>query len=442
MEEKEALLVEIKQMITDSAKDSVKKADVEAQVKNINDQITKMNLDNEGLKALKASVDQLVQDVNTTSLQVKSLKEEGVNVKNAAAKTFRDVMEAAIMEKKENVLTEVTDTYGKRLSLKEFFEKNGSRASTPEFILKDAVDMLQSAIVGNYVANIRQTELDANRVSIPLAIYPHVINVLPKKRISKPSMAMLVVYTYVDGSGVKTEGSASAKSSFLFKTVSFPAFTIATYFTLSDETLDDLQEALDEIYLVAPDAINDRIDAAILTAAGDDSSAIKGLFAAAKSTAFVPANYADFAENATIVDLIAAMKLQCEAGRYIPNVVWLNPVSVAKISALKNAMADSVQDRRIVFGAFGEPISIDGLTILKNTNVGADAVAVGKLSTQLLGIRKDMTMEIGYNGTDFVEGQKTVVIKTRVAFGVRDALATIYTATATADISSISITSA
>lgn len=439
MEEKELLLAEIKKMIEDSGKENVKKSEVENQVKSINDKIEKMNLDNAALKELKETIDQLAKDVNANNLELKSLKEEGVKTKNQSPKTLRDVMEAAIMEKKDRVLTEISDTYGKRLSLKEFFEKNGSRASTPEFVLKDAVDMLQSNIAGNYVGHLRLTELAPNVVNIPLAIYPHVVGVLPKRRISKPNMAMLVAYSYFDGSAIKPEGTASAKSSLLFKTVSFPAFTIATYFTLSDETLDDLQEALDEIYRVAPDAINDKIDSSILTAAGDDSSSIKGLFAAAKSTAFVPGNYANFAKSASIVDLIAAMKLQCEAGRYMPNVVWLNPVQIAKLAALKNAIDDSVADRRVVFGAFGEPISVCGLTILKNTNIGADAVAVGNLSKLLLGIRKDMTMEIGYNGTDFVEGQKTVVIKTRVAFGVEDALATIYTSQAAADIDSITI---
>ncbi len=37
-----------------------------------------------------------------------------------------------------------------------------------------------------------------------------------------------------------------------------------------------------------------------------------------------------------------------------------------------------------------------------------------------------MTMEIAYNGTDLTEGQKTVVVKVRVAFAVRDKAGVIY----------------
>ena len=51
----------------------------------------------------------------------------------------------------------------------------------------------------------------------------------------------------------------------------------------------------------------------------------------------------------------------------------------------------------------------------------------------LIGKRKEMTLEIGYNGTDFTEGQKTVVVKVRVAFAVRDAAAVVYSAAVDTD---------
>lgn len=440
-EELDKLLVTIKGLIADSQNESVTKTEKEInkQVADLNKAITK--LDNDAKAELKESVDAMVkaqeemnENLIKTAAEVKALK-EGVDEKKSAPKNFRDIVEAAIMEKKDTVLTEINDTYGKRLSLKEFFEKNGSKSQMPSFTLKAAVEMLQSNVVGNYVSNLHLVDLDANRVGLPLTIYPHVVNVMPKKQISKPNMALLVVYSYWDGSGIKVEGEASGKSSFLFKTVSFPAFYVATHFTLSDETLDDLPEALDEINLVAPDAINDKIDSLILSTAGDDVSTIKGLFAASKSTAFVPV--ANFSPSATLIDLISEMKLQVEASKYEPDTIWMSPVDVAKLAALKNAMEDSVQDRRISFGAYGEPVAVLGLAIRKNAFVTADTMAVGLSKKWMLGIRRDMTMEIGYNGTDFVEGQKTVVIKTRIAFGVRDALATVYTATAAANIISI-----
>lgn len=438
-EEKKALLLKeieenVKGIIADSQKELAKSADIEKKISELNKKIAD-NLDNDGMKALKAIADGLVESNNKMALELKALKEKGMN-KDEKPRSFREIMKSAILEKKDVVLTEKNDDYGKRFSMKEWFTEKGNQ-NTPSFVLKDAVDMLESSIVQNYVSQLRLTDLDPSRVGIPLTLYPHVIDVMKKKRINKPNMALLVVYSYTDGTGIKTEGSASAKSSFLFKTVSFPAFYIATHFTLSDETLDDLEEALDEINAVAPDKVNDKIDSYILSATGDDSTAIAGLFTANKHTAFDPSEYANFAENATIVDLIAAMKLKCESGLYRPDTIWLNPLDISKVAALKNAMEDSVQDRRVVFNVLGEPVSICGLFVRRSSAMTENTTAVIDSNQPWLGIRRDMTMEIGYNGTDLTEGQKTVVIKVRVAFGVRDKAGVIYSDDIGNDVSAI-----
>jgi len=361
-EDKKLLLNEIEGMITDSQKENVKKSDVEARLDAINKKIEGLN--ETELKQLKVEVDALAKKneellgiVEKQGLEINKANE---GAKKAEPKSLRQIMKDAILEKKEVVLTEKNDDWGKRLSLKEWFTEKGNQ-NTPSFILKDAVDMLESNIVQNYVSTIRLTELDPNRVGVPLTIYPHVISTFPKKRIMKPNMALLVVYTYVDGTGTKTEGSAPGKSSFLFKTVSFPAFNISTYFTLSDETLDDLEEALDEINTVAPDKINDKIDTYILGTTGNDSTAIGGLFSdsVSKHTMIdVTAPYATSIENATIVDLIATAKLQVENSKYRPDQVWLSPFDVLTLAALKNAIEDSVMDRRVSFDVLGNPVAV------------------------------------------------------------------------------------
>lgn len=442
---KEALLGEIKTLIAESKSGVVSEKMLNEKIDAINTQLKTLNEKDDNHKEvaeLKSSVDSLIAKMNEyadatkeNSLAIKGMTEKTV-AESEKPKTFRDVMKAAIMEKKDLVLTKKNDDFGERYSLKEWFTEKGNQ-TTPSFTLKDAVDMLESSIVQNYVSTIRLTELDPNRVGTPLTIYPHVIGSIPQKGIKKPNMALLVVYSYEDGSGTKTEGSASSKSSFLFKTVSFPAFYIATYFTLSDETLDDLDEAMDEIGMVAPDKILDKIDTKILATTGDDSSDIAGLFTANKMTAFDPASYVDYAENATIVDLARAMKLNCETNKYRPDHIWMNPLDVDKIAALKNAIEDSVMDRRVVFNSLGDPVSVSGMIIHKSTAITANTMAVLDSKQLMMGIRRDMTMEIGYNGTDLTEGQKTVVIKIRVAFGVRDKAAVIYCDDIASDVTSI-----
>ena len=437
MEEKEKLLLEIKGLIADSTKEGVTKVELEKTIKELNDRIAKLG--NDDIKALKEGVDKLIEATAANAAAIKAMNETG---KKAAEKplTFKDALIAAIMEKKDipGLLTEKNDDYGKRLSLKDYFTSRGNHNS-PEFVVK--TEMLESSIVQSNVATVRLTELDPQRVGIPLTIYPHVLDWMPSKTIAKPYMSLLVVYTYSDGAATKTEGGASTISSFLLKTVEFKSFFIATFFTLSDETLDDLNEAMEEIAVTAPSKILDKVDGYVLGTAGDDSTAIAGLLTSTKKTDFASGStYASFISNANEIDVIATMKLQCEANNYLPDVVLMRPTDIAKLAGKKDQLDNSINDRRVVFSNTGEPSMVCGMRILKTTAFTTyDRVVVLDSKQVMIGKRKDMTMEIGYNGTDLTEGQKTVVLKIRLAFGVRDAAAVIYTASLDAAVTAISV---
>jgi predicted nucleic acid-binding protein len=429
MEEKEVLLKEIKSLIADSQKDSITKEVLEARIEAINKQIAE-KLDNAEIKALKEGVDKLVAATAENAAAIKAMTEKTTKEFKESPVSFKDALIAAVMGKKEvaGLLSEKNDDYGKRFSLKDYFTEKGNRTS-PTFVINKAVDMLESNIVQANVANIRLTELDPQRVGIPLTIYPHVVDWVPSKTILKPHMSLLVVYTYTDGAATKTEGSASGQSSFLLKTVEFKSFFIATYFTLSDETLDDLNEAMEEIAVTAPSKILDKIDGYVLGTAGDDSTAIAGLLTANKKTDFASSTtYAGKIAGANEVDAIATMKLQCETNKYRPDVVLMAPFDVSKLGAKKDQLDNSITDRRVVYSVTGEPTMVAGMRIISSTAIEANTVVVLDSKQLMIGKRKDMTMEIGYNGTDLTEGQKTVVIKIRLAFGVRDKAAVIYCA--------------
>lgn len=428
MDEREKLLLEIKGLIADSQKEGVKKADLDKTIKDLNDKIAQ--LDNGEMKALKESVDGLLKATAETAAAVKAMGE--VASKNEADKpmTFKQALIEAAKEAAKNVpslLTEVQENGEKRLSMKDYFKKLGHKNS-PEMTVKIAVDMLQSAIVQSNVNTIRLTDLDPQRVGVPLTIYQHVTDWMPTKSISKKFMSVLVVYSYEDGAGTKTQGSAPSQSSFLFKTVEFVGATIATYFTLSDESLDDLPEAMDEISIVAPSKIKDNVDYQILGSAGDDTTTLKGLYAASKHTDFASATtYAGYIPGSTSkVDAIALMKLQNETAGYPPNVVILNPTEIVKIAAEKDQLDNSKTDRRVVFDAIGNPTAVCGLLIKTNSKQTANTATVLDSTQVQIGDRKSLTLEIGYNGTDFTEGQKTVKISVRLAFAVRNPLAVTY----------------
>lgn len=429
--EKEALLLEIKGLITDSTKDNVTSKSLEERVLAINKKIEDTFKSNEDILHLKESVDKLIQATSDNAAAIKAMAEVPQRQKDSGkTKSFRQALEDAIMEKKD-CLSEKNDDNGKRLSLKDYFTEKGNKNS-PVFTLK-AVDMLESNIVQSNVATVRLTELDPQRVSIPLTIYPHVMDWMPSKGINRPYMSVLVVYSYSDGTGTKTEGSAPTQSSFLLKTVEFKAFYIATYGTLSDETLDDLPEALDEISMVFPDKIMDNIDGQVLGTVGDDSTALAGLFTSTKHTDYDGTSYATAIAGANMIDLIGVMAAQCKTNKYRPDSVIMNPVEVEKLAQLKDLLNNSISDRRISFDVIGRPTFVNGLRIYETTGITADTMAVVDSRQLIIGKRKDMTLEILYNGTDATEGQKTVIVKIRIAFAVRDKAGVIYSAAVSTD---------
>lgn len=448
-QEKEALFQEIDARIKNLFETSEKATQevIDKQVKLLQDATDKLS--DEGKKELDEKLKSQIDDISDKQEKIlKTHEEMGLAIKKlednkssrVVPKSFRECIKEAILEKKDQVLAEKNDDWGKRLSLREYFKKNGSRATMPEMILKAAVDMLQSNIVQSEVQLVRLTELDSQRVSIPLTIYPHALTVFPKKRIVKPSMSLLVAYSYEDGAGTKTEGSAGSKSSFLWKTIQFPSFYINTHFTLSDETLDDLEETLDEVGIVAPDKILDNIDGQIFQDGGNGTTAIQGLFVGGTTcTDFVASTYEDTVDGGNLVDLIAKMKLAVRKLKYRPNFVGLNSTDIDRIQCLKDQLDNSIADRRLVFNANGDLVKIAGLSVVENDSITANTCIVGDTSKAMIGIRKDMTMEIGYNSADFTEGQKTIMIKTRLAFGVRDKAAFQYSSDMDTDLNTIRI---
>jgi len=424
--QKDLLLQEIKadvqEIINDSQKENITKAELDAKVNEINEKIKK-SLNNEDLKTLKESIDGLVKASADNAAAIAAMTEKATQTITESPKNLRSALKQAILDKKDLVLTEKNDDNGQRLSLKDHFTEKGNK-TTPVF--KVAVDMLESNIVQSNVSTIRLTELDPNRVGIPLTVYPHVMDWVPSRGISKPNMSVLVAYSYEDGVGTKTEGSAPSKSSFLFKTVSFASFTIGTYFTLSDETLDDLEEALDEISIVAPDKIQDNVDKQVLGSVGDDATALAGLLTATKNTAFVPATYASSVSGANLIDVFTKMKLSALTNKYRPNTIILNPNTIDNIAAIKDQLDNSIMDRRIRFDDMGNPVAIAGMRIISATDMVENTGVVLDAMQLIIGKRREMAMTIGYNGTDLTEGQKTVVINVRIAFAVRDKAGVIY----------------
>jgi len=130
---KEALLEEIKGLIKNSTENAITEKELNAKVDEINNQLKALNEkedNHEDVKTLKESVEKLLSATSENAAAIKSMTEQKQN-NETTPKTFREAIKAAIMEKRDIVLTEKEDDYGKRLSLKDYFtEKGGNQTPT------------------------------------------------------------------------------------------------------------------------------------------------------------------------------------------------------------------------------------------------------------------------------------------------------------------------
>lgn len=447
--DKKALLDTIKSevaaLLKDQMKDVVTREEIEGKVKSINDKCEKLVGNDAANTELKQQFDELATKYNQLETASKEQGTELAKLKNQPTEApvrmgFIEAAKQAILthKKKDDMLKEVTDIHGTRLSLVDYLKDN---KRTPEIEIKDGTgiirkfDMLESAYVNNYVTQTRLTELVPGVYGVPVTLFAHVLDYMPIRNINRPVLAMMVNYSYSDGSGTKTEGSAGTASYFSLKTVNFPSFYIDTYIPISDETLDDVDEVLSELNRVAPDRVKSALDAKIYADAGNDSTDIQGMFYnGTKCTDFDTTDYANTIVGANMVDLIECMVAECEASNYTPDTVGLNPTDVRiYFNALKNQLDDSVKDNRLVFVG-GQLVSVCGLRVARSPKITTNTCFVGAIKqVALLGVRKAMTMEIGLNGDDFKERQKTVRVGMRVAFGVGDPLGIIYSDDMTTD---------
>ena len=141
---KEDFLKEVKGIMSDSLKGLVSEKDLNTRVEAINKQLETLNSredNHEEVAELKKSVDTLVtamgetnEALKTQGEEMKALTEQGKKkAKVKGTQTFYKAIEDAFMEKKDVILTEKNDDYGKRLSLKDYFDNH---EGTPSLTLK------------------------------------------------------------------------------------------------------------------------------------------------------------------------------------------------------------------------------------------------------------------------------------------------------------------
>lgn len=438
MTEEEKLLFKVKE----ASSENLEKYNQEAE----NLLKTKFDSDEFKLKAVNDLIAKFNDEFNTKIKSLESIVEEQGHV-IAASKTQEKAIKKSLQKQIEEVFEKNLDSNGQV----KVTGLDGAAPMEVKFINEDsglkskiAVDMTEgSTVTGTGMAHPMFTNYRSDIVKLPQSTNIHFMDFLNLVTITAGKIRTFLRETLeTDGSGNVVEGSAAGQSSILLVDHSVNVLEIGTFFNYSRILLSDYKALASRIAQRAVNNILNKIDQWITaTTSGNGTTAFYSLFSTENATAFVPGTFSQSVVDGNLIDLLSTMKLQAELTDFVPNFCVLTSTQIKSIKGLKDKNDNSILDRRVVFGAFGEPTYIDGLRIIRNNKMGADACVIGDSNQMDVCLRESMFIENGYTGDDFKEGNITTKASVRMSFGTLSPLAFIFSKKTAADIASITINS-
>jgi HK97 family phage major capsid protein len=421
-------------------------ANLEAKLKAANEAVTKEN---------KEALKKAIEDVNKAS-------EELFESNKAAYATLEGKMKLIAEEVEKVKKTKVIEKNGSNIksALKAALESHGlienyiadngieacrfksSDMLSNKIQLKAAIEMTTALtqVPGTDTSIGSLTAYAMKRVELPISQDIHMAQVLPVKSITAKYFGVIVFNTEWKGAATTAENTAVGQSSFKLKSVEYKVHDIGCYFHVSKNELEDVDGLLTEIQKRAFNNINEVIDAKILGTNATDASDVQGLLGSGNYTAFSASTYAASVKKANIVDVLRKMRLQARVANKSVNAVLLNAADIDSIESLKDDDGNYPMQLGVKIDANGKVNSIAGLAIIENNNVVANtAIAIDVNESSEIGIRNDVTMEIGWQNEDITKRMVTIVFVTRLAHGIKDAERNIYSSNLTGDAATLNI---
>ena len=428
----EKFTAEYKEIATKAAEGKMSKEDVDKALEAL--RIKSEEFTNDQFKKLNEDMIKVKEELVSARAELKASKEVGKPEKTEKF-GFGTLLRKSL-ERDGLIQEQVIDglTGKKAITMKGWENKTSKNLVTKAAIdMTTALSLIPGGTPGTSIGYL--TDYRMKDVLINLTKDQHVVQFLPTNPIVNKYMGVFVEHTYFDGAALKTEGSAGAKSSLKFKTIEFKAFEYETHFRVSKEDLADIPRLESKLNRIAPDKIQSTLDAAVLSATGDNSTSAIGMLSAGNYVAF-DATGLGVVKDANLINLIGKLVLQAQLADQDVNIVALHPKWLDTIRNQKDELGNAVQDRNVVFDAFGNVVSIWGLTVVKNKKL-VDNVVVMWSEAAEIGILEDVSFEIGTDGTDLTEGMRTIIFWMRAAFGVGKPGAIFVSAAPTTDIQSI-----
>lgn len=353
----------------------------------------------------KEAVQEAVEPIQTV---LNEIKEKGAKVQEQMDHISTEMAKGAL--KTERVVSKAKTVFN---ALKENETKlkgimNGERGGAfrievKEFVMKDAADMsIADAVDGD----VPQAERIAGLNLVPTR--PLSLLDIAQFRNTNSNVVSWVYQLNQEGeAGPTAEGSAKNQISFEVKVGSNKVEKVTAYIRVTDEMLEDIDFMASEI--------NNELTRKLLLSVEDqafrgdgNTPNLEGIMEVA--TAFAAGDAAGTVTNPNAIDVIDAAKVQImEANQSVANYVMMNPYDVLKLRTAKvdNSDRNDYAYRAGLIVENGRTF-IAGLPVIETFLVDAGEFLVGDFTKFHIAQKKGLTIEVGYNGDDFVENFKTI----------------------------------
>jgi HK97 family phage major capsid protein len=235
-----------------------------------------------------------------------------------------------------------------------------------------------------------------------------VLDLIPTRTIAQALDKYMEETTRTHGAAEKAEGITYAESTFVWTERSNPVQKITDSIPVTDEQLEDAPEVAGILDQRLRFGVRQRLDQQVLIGNGTPPN-LKGVLNV--SGIQTQAKAADPVFDA----IFKAMTLIRFTGRAIPGAIVIHPTDWQNVRLTRSSTGEYIMGNPATVGAntlFGVPVAItDVLT--------AGTALTGDFTNfSYIGERRGIDVQIGFTGTQFTEGKKTIRADLRAVFTV------------------------
>jgi HK97 family phage major capsid protein len=379
------------------------------QIQEIQEEVTKSNREGKSLiEEVKKQAEQLAEK-GATKEEISQLK----TAYDAQIKALTDYQdELATKLKKAGTMSDNQKSFGDLVE-DQLTAKEADLKALKQSKGQGGVHFDVKAVGTNLLANynggtgIALTTWD-NEIARTPRVNPFMRQIVNTRGINSLLVAWAEFTGGEGGADMVVEGARKPQKDFDYVEASSKVEKIAVFTKASKEALDDIRQLRAEINSELVFEVEKKLDQQILSGTGV-SPELKGIntYAAALNVTGLPFATGVDAPNRADVLMVAAAVIANNG--FDANYAVINPLDAAMMQLTKDANGNYVLPP--FSSANGAQVA--GMRIVANRGVAAGSFLVGDFSKDILAIREEINIQIGYENDDFTRNLITILAEMR-----------------------------